>query len=144
LSRKAKDLDSLLRLHSWTVDERRRELGILLAREEELVQFGHQMALQLIREQKIATEDPTSAGFTYGAFAQGYRLRREQLERTLAALRSEIEQAQDQLADAYRQLKVYEEVQKERAKHEREEEARKEQIAFDEIGATQFRQRHPQ
>ncbi len=142
MSRKAKDLESLLRLHSWTVDERRRELGVLLAREEELVQFGHQMDLQFLREQKVATEDPTSAGFSFGAFAQYHRLRKEQLGRTLTALRSEIEQTRDQLADAYRQLKVYEEVQKERAKKEREEEAHKEQIAFDEIGETQFRQRN--
>lgn len=141
MSRKAKDLESLLRLHSWTVDERRRELGVLLAREEELIRFGQQLDLQLIREKKVATEDPTSAGYAYGAFVQYHRLRREQLERTLAALRSEIEQARDQLADAYRQLKVYEEVQKKRAEQERQEEARKEQIVFDEIGETQFRQR---
>jgi flagellar export protein FliJ len=142
LSRKAKDLESLLRLHSWTVDERRRELGVLLAREEELIQFGHALDRQLIHEQKVATEDPTTAGFMYAAFAGDHRLRREQLERTLAALRTEIEQAQDRLSEAYRQLKVYEEVQKARAKKEREEEARKDQIAFDEIGETQFRQRN--
>ena len=40
MTRKAKDLDSLLRLRSWAVDEQRRELGILLAREEELVREG--------------------------------------------------------------------------------------------------------
>jgi flagellar FliJ protein len=142
LARKAKDLESLLRLHSWTVDERRRELGVLLAREEELIRFGQELDLQLIREQKIAAEDPTTAGFIYASFAENHRQRREQLARTLAALRSEIEQARDRLADAYRQLKVYEEVQKERTRQEREEEARKEQIAFDEIGETQFRQRN--
>jgi flagellar export protein FliJ len=141
LSRKAKDLESLLRLHSWTVDERRRELGVLLAREEELIQFGHELERQLIREQKIATEDPAVAGFIYASFAQNHRLRREQLERTLAALRGEIDQARDRLGDAYRQLKVYEEVQKARERKERAEAARKDQIAYDEIGETQFRQR---
>jgi flagellar export protein FliJ len=142
LSRKAKDLESLLRLHSWTVDERRRELGVLLAREEELIQFGHELDRQLIREQQAASENPTTAGFSYAAFAEAHRLRREQLARTLADLRSEIEEARDRLADAYRQLKVYEEVQKDRARVERQEEARKEQIAFDEIGETQFRQKN--
>ena len=142
MSRKAKDLESLLRLHSWTVDERRRELGVLLAREEELIQLGHELARQLTHEQKVATEDPTSAGFIYAAFAQNHRLRREQLERTLAALRVELEEARDRLGDAYRQLKVYEEVQKMRARKEREDEARTEKIAFDEIGETQFRQRN--
>ena len=142
MSRKAKDLESLLRLHSWTVDEHRRELGVLLAREEELIQFGRELDLQLIREQIVATENPTTSGFSYAAFAKLHRLRREQWQRTLEAMREEIEQARDRLADAYRQLKVYEEVQKERARLEKEEEARKEQIAFDEIGETQFRQRN--
>jgi flagellar export protein FliJ len=128
-------------LHSWTVDERRRELGMLFAREEELIRYGQQLDLQLIREQQVATEHPTSAGYSYAPFAQAHRLRREQLVRTLVALREEIEQAQDRLTEAYRQLKVYEEVQKERVRKESEEEARKEQIAYDEIGETQFRQR---
>lgn len=142
MSRKAKDLESLLRLHSWTVDERRRELGVLLAREEELVQFGRRLDKEYLHEQKVAAADPTFAGYSFGAFAQSHRLRREQWLRTLGALRGEIEQARDHLAEAYRQLKVYEEVQEKRAEQERAEEARKEQIAFDEIGETQFRQRN--
>ncbi|PKU22324.1 flagellar export protein FliJ [Telmatospirillum siberiense] len=141
MSRKAKDLVSLLRLHSWTVDERRRELGILLAREEELIQFGLRLDQELLHEQKVAAADPTFAGYGFGAYVQNYRLRREQWMRTLDALRGEIEQARDHLAEAYRQLKVYEEVKEKRVEQERIEEVRKEQIAFDEIGQTQFRQR---
>jgi flagellar export protein FliJ len=141
VSGKAKDLESLLRLHNWTVDERRRELGVLLTREGELIAFGEAMARQLIEEQRVAAADPTTAGFIYAAFAQNHRLRREQLNRTLQALRGEIVEAQERLADAYRLLKVYEEVQKKRALQERQEEDRKEQIAFDEIGAVQFRRK---
>lgn len=142
MSKKAKDLDSLLRLHNWTVDERRRELGTLLAREEELIQFRKRLDMEYLHEQKVATEDPTYAGYTFAAYAQYYRQRCEQWARTLQALREEIELARDNLADAYRQLKVYEEVQEKRAENERQEEARKEQIVFDEIGETQFRQRN--
>lgn len=130
-----------MRLHSWTVDERRRELGVLHAREEELIATGEEMARQLLREQQAASADPAVAGFIYAAFAVGHRLRREQLGRTLAALREEIEQARDRLADAFRQLKVFEEVQKERAHQEDIDAARKEQMFFDEIAQTQFRQK---
>ena len=114
---------------------------MLLAREEELIQFGHELDRQLVREQKAATDNPTTAGFSYAAFAEAHRLRREQLARTLAALREEIDQSRDRLREAYRQLKVYEQVQKERLRVERAEEARKEQIIFDEIGETLFRQK---
>ncbi len=142
MSRKAKDLDSLLRLRSWAVDERRRELGILLSREEDLIREGEELARQLVREQQVAAADPTQAGLTYAAFAEDHRRRREQLARLVAELRVEIEAARERLADAYRQLKVLEEVQKERLRQERIDEARREQAIFDEIGQTQHRMRN--
>jgi len=141
MSRKAKDLDTLIRLNKWTVDERQRELGVLQQRENEWVLFGESLDQQLIREQKVAAEDPTSAGFIYAAFASNHKIRREQLKLALHNLRIEIEQARDRLAEAYRGLKVYEEVQKARAKHEREEEARVEQVTLDEIGQIQHQRK---
>ena len=139
--RKARDLDTLNRLHNWTVDERRRELGTLLAREQSLIETREAMAQELVREQRTARDDPTEAGFIYDAYAKGHQLRREQLDRVLAALRGEIEEARERLADAYRQQKVFEEVRKERLRQEEVEESRKEQVFFDEIAQTQFRQK---
>ena len=97
----------------------------------------------MIREQQVAAADPTNAGFTYAAFAEDHRRRRERLARLKAELAVEIDAARDRLADAYRQLKVLEEVQKERRRQERAEEARREQAAFDEIAQTQHRMRNP-
>ena len=144
MAKKAKDMDSLLRLNRWTVDERRRELGVLQAREEELLTLGDVLERQMEAEQKVAADDPTSAGFVFGAFAANHRRRREQLAQTLFELRAEIEAARDRLAAAFRQLKVYEEVQDKRALQERQEEARKEQIVLDEIGQIQHRRRQEQ
>ncbi|HIJ63892.1 MAG TPA: flagellar FliJ family protein [Rhodospirillaceae bacterium] len=141
MARKAADLNTLLRLRSWTVDECRRELGILVAREEELILFGEELDRQLIREQVVAAADPLNAGMMYSVFAQYHRLRREELMRKLALLREEIAEAREKLNDAYREQKVMEEVQKHRQRNEDQEEARREQAVFDEIGQTQFRQR---
>jgi flagellar export protein FliJ len=141
MSRKAADLDSLIRLHNWTVDERRRELGVLLQRQEELILLGQELDRQLMHEKSIAASDPTSAGFLYGAFAANHRLRRDQLKKVLADLRRQIDEARENLADAYRQLKVYEEVQKKRGEEERKEEARQEQVVLDEIGLNQHLRR---
>ncbi len=137
----AKDMDQLIRVNQWGVDERQRELGVLIAREEELIAQGHALDNELAKEQAIAAEDPTAAGFLYGGFALGYRLRKEQLRQLLHGVRLEIEAARERLAEAYRQLKVYEEVQKERARREAQEEAQREQQVMDEIGMTQFRRR---
>ena len=141
MSKKAKDLDQLIRVNKWGVDERQRELGILVNREEDLIDQGHRLDAELAEEQRIAATDPTMAGFLYGGFADHYRVRKEQLRHILHAIRLEIEDARERLADAYRQLKVYEEVQKNRATREDAEEARQEQVALDEIGLNQHRRR---
>lgn len=138
---KATDLATLLRLRAWNVDERRRELGILIAREEELILLGEELDRQLIREQKVAAEDPTSVGYIYASFAKGHKARREQLQSHLAALRAEIEAAREQLNEAYREEKVLQEVQKERQRQEDEQEKRVLQASYDEIGMTQYRAR---
>jgi flagellar export protein FliJ len=139
LDKKAKNLASLIRLHNWLVDEQRRELGVLVAREDSLIALGQAMARQLLEEQKAATEDPMAGGYLYAAYGRDYRRRREELERLLADLRNEIEQARERLTNAYHQLKVYEEIEKQRAEQERIEEARREQLVFDEISQTQHR-----
>jgi flagellar export protein FliJ len=141
VSRKAKDLDTLIRLNKWTVDERQRELGVLQQRESEWVLFGESLDRQLKREQEVAAADPMSAGQIYAVFATNHKVRREQLMLALHHLRIEIEHARDRLAEAYRGLKVYEEVQKNRAKHEQQEEARIEQATLDEIGQIQHQRK---
>lgn len=144
MAKKAKDMDALLRLNRWTVDERQRELGVLQAREEEFITLGEILEQQMQKEQKVVEMDPTSAGLVFGAFAMEHRRRREQLAQAMIELRAEIEAARDRLAAAFRQLKVYEEVQAKRARQEREEEAHKEQQILDEIGQIQHRRRHQQ
>lgn len=142
MSGKAKDIDSLLRLQKWIVDERQRELGFLLQRQDEFETLGRELDRQMLREQKVAAEDPILAGTIFAAFAANHRHRREQLQTALHFLLLEIEKARENLAEAYRQSKVYEEVRKARALKEQEEEARQEQIILDEIGQSQFQRWH--
>ena len=143
MSQKAKDLDSLIRLHTWTVDERQRELGVIQSREEQLVQADKQLDQQLLNEQAVAARDPTTAGFLYGAYGRDHLRRKAELAHQLVLIRQEIEEARERLAEAFRQLKVYEEVRKGRAKREAVEAARKEQEALDEIGLNLHRRKNP-
>jgi flagellar export protein FliJ len=138
---KAKELDSLLRLRKWTVDERRRELGVLLAREQALLDQIAAMDDRMAQEQQVAAADPAYAGYIFSAFAESHRRQREQVEITVYHLRQEISVARDHLATAYGEQKVLEEVRKGRAIRERREEARRDQAAYDEIAQTQFRLR---
>jgi flagellar export protein FliJ len=138
---KAADLDSLIRLKRWYVDERRRALAALMMREEQLHLERAGLDRQMTKEASVVAADPTQAGFAFGLFAQGHRLRREQLERHIVAIKEEIEVAREQLAEAFRERQVFDEVKKQRARHEREEENRLAQIELDEIAQTQYQRK---
>jgi len=140
--KKAKDLASLIRLNSWGVDERRRELGVLLARESDFLREQAALERQMVEERAAAAADPAGSGFMFGSFAAYHRQRREELAARLALLRAEIDAARERLAAAYRQLKVYEEVRDARLEAERKEEARIEQASLDEIALTQHLRRN--
>ena len=138
---KRKDLVSLLRLHSWIVDQRRRELTVMLVREDTLIAHEAELGRQFIDEKALASAQPNGVGYNFGAYAEHHRRQREQLRRTLADLRGEIDLARDRVAEAYRELKIYEEVEEERKRLQGIEDNREEQIFLDEIAQTQFRRR---
>jgi flagellar export protein FliJ len=133
MAKKSQEIKTLIRVQSWSVDEQRRMLNQLLDREQTLIEDGHRMDRQLIAEQQVAAADPAMAGFAYVAYAKNHRTKRDNLNTLLTALRAEIEQQRDALAEAYRELKVLEEVKKNWVKAEQAEEARREQIDLDEI-----------
>lgn len=139
MPRTASDLNSLIRLRNWTVDERRRELGALIQREDQLIAYGRELERQLVREGEVVKSDNSMVGFMFGPFAEDHKKRRQRLAITLAAVRKEIEDARERLAAAYRERKTMEEVQKTRATRERTEAARVEQTELDEIAANQHR-----
>jgi flagellar export protein FliJ len=139
MAKKSQEIKTLIRVQSWSVDEQRRMLNQLLDREQTIIEDGHRMDRQLIAEQQVAAADPALAGFAYVAFARNHRTKRNNLNTLLTALRVEIEQQRDALAEAYRELKVLEEVKKNWHKAEQTEEARREQIDLDEIAQTLHR-----
>lgn len=135
------DLDPLLRLGRWQVDEQRRHLGILLAREEQLLAQQAVLAQELVAEQAAAGKDALGAGLTYADYGAAVIARREALERATIAVRAEIDKAREELAEAYRQLKTYETVHATRQRRAAEEAARREQAVLDDIGQTLHRRR---
>jgi len=136
--KKSQEIKTLLRVQGWSVDEQRRILNQMLDREQQLVEDGERMDRQLLHEQQVAAADPAFAGHAYVAFAKAHRVKRDNLETVLTALRVEIEQQRDVLAEAYKELKVLEQVQKNWIKAEKAEEARIEQVNLDEIAQNLF------
>jgi len=130
-----RNLKSLIKLHEWNLDERRRELGDLLREHDALINQKENLINQVAKEQEIANQsDDFIVGASFGPFAMASRMRREQLDDMIVAKNQEVEQARDRLNEAYKELKTYEITQANRERREAEEKDRKEQAFLDEMG----------
>ena len=65
----AKSLHTLIRLHQHLVDEKRRELGGMLAVVSDLERQAGALEEKIMKEQDIAKSSPDLAGVLYGNFA---------------------------------------------------------------------------
>ena len=87
----AAGLKNLIRLHEWTVDERRRELGQHIRRLNELDQRVRDLEAELKREQALAGAG--EMGITFGAYYNLFRYRRAVLDGKIRAKEREILEA---------------------------------------------------
>jgi len=136
----AKDLHAAIRLHQWEVDEKRRAMAELLRQEADIINHQNQLEQELLDEQKAARE-AEDAGFVFAAYYKRYQMRRDQLAGMLKTLQATIEDAQDELAEAFKELKTMEISQENRDKRAAAERNRKEQSALDEIAMTLHRRK---
>jgi len=135
----ARNLDTLIRLNEWSVDERRRELGQVLRALAELEDGLERLRQEVVREQNAAAASPEEAGFFYGNYARAAIGRRGTLDDGIRRMEAQVAAARERLNDAYRELKKFEVAQKIRDERETRELARREQGVLDEIGLTLFR-----
>lgn len=134
-------LENLIRLHEWTVDERRRELGILLRDLEKLETALETLLADLAAEQTLAAADPEGLGRTYGAYYNKVKEQQKMIETAMVTKEHEILAARENLNAAYMDLKKYEVAQDLRKKAAAAEESRREQAELDELGLEQYRRR---
>ncbi|SOD96025.1 flagellar FliJ family protein [Caenispirillum bisanense] len=139
----AKGLHSVIRLHKWTVDEKRRALGQLQSQEEQILRMQRELQEELAREQALARQDVTFA-MAFGRYLPRYVARRDALARALVDIRRRIDKARQDLAEAFLDLKTFEITQASRDLAEKRERDRKEQERMDEIGLTLHRRREQQ
>jgi flagellar export protein FliJ len=135
-----KPFQSQIRLHKWTVDEAQRQLGELVRLGDRLRQDLADLGAEALSEQAAASQS-LEASMTYGAYAERLIERREKLNRSIAEVEGQIEQARDALKDAFAELKKFElaaEAAEERARKKRDA---REQALLDEVALGIFRRR---
>jgi flagellar protein FliJ len=133
-------LDSLIRLHRWQLDERRRDLATLDTLADKLRQEQTRLDAEQVAEQFIATNS-SEAATAYGGYARHLVERRQRLAQSLASVGVQTARAHEALADAHREVKRYEIAAANRALQQRKRRERQQQRVLDDIGIEGFRRR---
>ena len=134
------DLQPLIRLHRWQLDEKRRALAELEALSERLHDQIAQLDEELVREQAFAAEaaEPPPG---FGAYTQTMLDRKARLNESILEVQQQIAASRDQIAEAFQELKRFELVEEDRERRDAARRKRRETQAYDEIGTSRFHRR---
>ena len=128
-------LGSLVRVHTWALNEKRQTLVGLEELSDKL--HGDLVALEaeLQREQSAAT-DSIEGTIAFPAFVAAALERRKRLRVSIANLDLGIEAAREEVREAYQEVKKYELARDNDERREQDKLALNERKALDELGAT--------
>lgn len=133
-------LVNLVRLNRWHLDEKRRKLADLERLAERLREDLARLD-QGIEAERRAAEASEDARQAYPAFITAELQRRHRLEDSIADVENELEDARDEVAIAFQELKKYELALENQRRRDREQQERQEQATLDEIGVDRHRRR---
>ena len=136
-------LKTIIRLHKWQLDEKRRALADLQNLHDRLGAELQRLRQEIHHEQETARNDPVAA-FGYPAFARAAREREHRLLQSIEQVERQIAAATEEMSLALQELKRFELAEEERMKREREKIRRKEDAMLDETALVGFRRRQAQ
>jgi len=133
-------MESLIRLHRWQVDERRRNLAEL----EGLAERLHDELRRLAEEQQAEADAASvslEAQFGFAGYIRQAMERQRTLEKSQADAEVQILQAREALAQAFEEMKRYEIAAANRDRLRLQRIARREAIELDALAIENFRRR---
>lgn len=136
------DLESLVRLRRHTVEEKQKVLADILRQIEVIEQRKIDLLDRLAKERKALDENHNIETVAYyGRFEGVIRKDVERLDGELAKLESQLEIAQEDVRQAFAEMKRVEIVYERRQAEDVEERKNKESLELDEIGIEGFRRK---
>lgn len=135
-----KPLDQLARISRWRLDEKRQKLLDLERLAERLRADLRRLEEGLAAERKLAAEDEL-ARRAFPAFLEAELDRKARLQKSIADVDGEIEQAREELSDTFRESKKFELAKANQDERLRRHRDHAEQGALDELG-TQLHRRN--
>lgn len=131
-------LEQLVRLHRWKLDEKRRKGAELERLVDRFRRDIEQLKAELRQEQEAAAGSIELQRSLPG-YARAIRNRCARLDASAREVESELEQVREEIAEAFRELKRYEQALSNREARRQAVLRRREQIASDEIGLSIYR-----
>ncbi len=133
-------LGSLVRVHTWALNEKRLTLAALEELAEKLFGDLEGLEAELQRERSAATGS-VEGTIAFPAYAAAALERRQKLRLSIANLDLAIEAAREEVREAYRDVKKYELARDNHQRRERERLALDERKAVDELSANQHQRK---
>lgn len=133
-------LPSLIRLHRWRLDERRRAVADLEAMRLTIQEDIGRLDVE-IAEESGASRELTKGVALFPSYFANARARRKRMEASIEEMDASLDAAREEATKAYRELRKYEIALE---NHERRADLagnRREQAEQDEIGLNIFRRR---
>ena len=133
-------LGSLVRVHSWALNEKRQKLAGLEDLADKMHQDLERLEADLDNEQRAAAGSMEGT-IAFPAFVAAALERRKKLRESIADLGLAIDAARAEVREAFQEVKKYEIAQDNYERREREKVARREQRELDELGANMHRRK---
>lgn len=133
-----KSRETLVRLHRFQVDEKRRQVADIEAMIADFQRMERELEQQIVAEQeRSGITDVTH--YAYPTFAKAANDRRDNLLRSVEELEGQLAEAREQFAEAYSELKKHELMQEKDQDRRRSELLASEQGELDAVAAEMHR-----
>ena len=133
-------LESLIRLHRWQLDERRRQLADLDQLLHKLRQEEVRLEAEAKAEQEAASAS-SEAALGYAGYARQLVERRRKLPQSIAEVEQQLVLAREALAEAFQEVKRYEITLSNRQRQQRQKLERRQQAALDDLAIEGYRRK---
>ncbi|MZR30189.1 hypothetical protein [Sneathiella litorea] len=127
-----KGLDSLIRVHKWKLDEKRRELADFENLRAGFVKQLRSLEEEQQREQDVAGNNP-EVGFSFANYVAAAKQQRENIQASIAEVDDKLTELNEEVRVLYQELKKYQVALNAREVREKYERNRIEQMGLDEL-----------
>jgi hypothetical protein len=136
----ADELATLIRLAKLQLDEKRKQLAVLLAKEDEMKAM-RAVVLQRLEAESKNSQNALEGGRSHGAFAKASFKKRDEIDAAIVELNKFIQSAREEVRQAFEEMKRYEIAQDQREQKARKEAQRRDTKQLDEVGSELNRRR---